>query len=126
MLREQKDACPALLSKAVQDMLKLIDGSRVVQVGAPSYFAGGIETAGIDEVTSWLVTGQAAVDGNPAMCRIHISDLCNIGRRDERLVEIDQRVADQWRHDRVRRAVKDPHFRIEHRFRRGDVSGCGR
>jgi hypothetical protein len=44
MLREQHDACPAVLAKAVEDMLRILDGARVVRVAASSYFSGGIET----------------------------------------------------------------------------------
>ncbi len=44
MLREQRDACPAILSKAVEEMLRIIDGARVERVSASGYFSGGIET----------------------------------------------------------------------------------
>jgi hypothetical protein len=44
LLRADLAACPARLSKAVEEMLRLIDGNRVVQVAASSYFRGGIET----------------------------------------------------------------------------------
>lgn len=44
MLREQCDACPAILAKATEDMLRIIDGARIERVSANSYFTGGIET----------------------------------------------------------------------------------
>ena len=44
MLREQRDACPAILAKAVEEMLRIIDGVRIERVTASSYFSGGIET----------------------------------------------------------------------------------
>ena len=44
MLREQTNACPALLDRAVEELLRFVDGNRVVPVEASSYFAGGIET----------------------------------------------------------------------------------
>ena len=44
MLREQRDACPAILAKAVEEMLRIIDGARIERVTASSYFSGGIET----------------------------------------------------------------------------------
>ena len=44
LLREQIDACPAVLGKAIEEMLRIVDGTRVVRVDVASYFAGGIET----------------------------------------------------------------------------------
>lgn len=44
MLREQAEACPALLQRAVQQMFELIDGNRVVFVSAGEFFSGGVET----------------------------------------------------------------------------------
>lgn len=44
MLREQRDACPALLDKAIEEMLRILDGARIERVSASSYFSGGIET----------------------------------------------------------------------------------
>jgi hypothetical protein len=43
-LREQIEACPQLLAKAREEMLRLIDGNRVEPLEVASYFAGGIET----------------------------------------------------------------------------------
>jgi hypothetical protein len=44
LLRADLHACPGLLNKAVEEMLRLVDGNRVVCVSAVSYFTGGIET----------------------------------------------------------------------------------
>jgi hypothetical protein len=44
LLRAELDACPGLLDRAIEEMLRLLDGERVVRVSASSYFAGGIET----------------------------------------------------------------------------------
>ncbi|MFW6031155.1 MAG: BREX system P-loop protein BrxC, partial [Myxococcota bacterium] len=44
MLREQRDACSAVLAKAIEEMLRIIDGARIERVTASSYFSGGIET----------------------------------------------------------------------------------
>ena len=44
MLREQHDACLAILAKAIEHMLRIIDGTRIERVSATSYFRGGIET----------------------------------------------------------------------------------
>ena len=44
MLREQCDACPVILAKAIEEMLRIIDGARIERVNATSYFSGGIET----------------------------------------------------------------------------------
>ena len=44
MLREQGDSCPTLLAKAIEEMLRIIDGARIERVSASSYFIGGIET----------------------------------------------------------------------------------
>jgi hypothetical protein len=38
------NACVGLLNKTVEEMLRLVDGNRVVPVTAASYFSGGIET----------------------------------------------------------------------------------
>lgn len=43
-MRADLAACPGFLSKAVEEMLRLVDGNRVVCVAASSYFSGGIET----------------------------------------------------------------------------------
>ena len=44
LLRADFNARAGLLSKAVEDMARLVDGSRVVRVTASSYFSGGVET----------------------------------------------------------------------------------
>lgn len=44
LLRADLHACPERLNKAVEEMLHLVDGNRVVRVTASSYFTGGIET----------------------------------------------------------------------------------
>ena len=44
LLRADFNACPGLLSKAVEEMLRLVDGNRVVRITASSYFSGGIDT----------------------------------------------------------------------------------
>ncbi len=42
-LRADLDACPVRRDKAIEELMRLIDGNRVVKVSASSYFAGGIE-----------------------------------------------------------------------------------
>lgn len=44
MLRADLHACVGLLDRAIEEMLRLIDGGRVVRVAASGYFSGGIET----------------------------------------------------------------------------------
>jgi len=44
LLREQIEACPRLLSKVTEEMLRMIDGNRVEPLEVAGYFAGGIET----------------------------------------------------------------------------------
>jgi len=44
LLRSDLAACSGRLSTAVEEMLRLVDGARVVRVAASSYFSGGIET----------------------------------------------------------------------------------
>ena len=44
LLRSDLAACSGRLSTAVEEMLRLVDGSRIVRVTASSYFSGGIET----------------------------------------------------------------------------------
>jgi hypothetical protein len=44
LVREQIQACPQLLAKAREEMLRLIDGNRVEPLDVATYFAGGIET----------------------------------------------------------------------------------
>ncbi len=42
-LRADLDACPVRRDKAIEELMRVIDGSRVVKVSASSYFAGGVE-----------------------------------------------------------------------------------
>ena len=44
LLREQIEACPQLLAKAREGMLRILDGNRVEPLDVASYFAGGMET----------------------------------------------------------------------------------
>ena len=44
LLRSDLAACSGRLSSAVEEMLRLVDGNRLVRVAASSYFSGGIET----------------------------------------------------------------------------------
>ena len=44
LLRADFHACPGLLSQAIEETLRHVDGNRVVRVTASSYFSGGIET----------------------------------------------------------------------------------
>jgi hypothetical protein len=44
MLREQTSACGELLNKAIEVMLRLVDGNRVVRISVSGYFSGGIES----------------------------------------------------------------------------------
>jgi hypothetical protein len=44
LLRADVHACPGLLSQAIEEALRHVDGNRVVRVTASSYFSGGIET----------------------------------------------------------------------------------
>ncbi|MFW5878575.1 MAG: hypothetical protein ACOCVR_02050, partial [Myxococcota bacterium] len=43
LLRAETDACPGALSKAIEEMLRIIDGNRLVRISASGYFSGGIE-----------------------------------------------------------------------------------
>ena len=43
-LRSDLDACPARLGKAVEELLLLQEGARLVKVNVGSYFSGGIES----------------------------------------------------------------------------------
>lgn len=43
-LRSDTDACKGRLDKAVESMMKILDGNRLVSVQASSFFKGGIET----------------------------------------------------------------------------------
>lgn len=44
LIRAEIDAAPIRLNEAVEEMLRILDGQRVVKVSASSYFRGGIET----------------------------------------------------------------------------------
>jgi len=44
LLRADAEACPARFSKAIEDMMVMLDGQRVVQVRASKFCMGGIET----------------------------------------------------------------------------------
>ena len=44
LLRSDLDACSSRLSSTVEEMLRVIDGNRIVCVSASNYFSGGIET----------------------------------------------------------------------------------
>ncbi|MEL7641062.1 MAG: BREX system P-loop protein BrxC [Solidesulfovibrio sp.] len=44
LLRADVHACPGLLNQAIEEVLRYVDGTRVVRVTASSYFSGGIET----------------------------------------------------------------------------------
>ena len=44
LLRSDLAACSGRLSSAVEEMLRIVDGNRLVSVAASSYFSGGIET----------------------------------------------------------------------------------
>ena len=45
LIRIEVDAAPIRLNETVEEMLRIVDGQRVVKVSASSYFRGGIETA---------------------------------------------------------------------------------
>jgi len=44
VLRSDLDACPTRLAKAVEEMMRILDGQRLVTLQAATYFSGGIET----------------------------------------------------------------------------------
>ena len=44
VLRADLDACPTRLAKAEEEMMRILDGQRLVTLQAASYFSGGIET----------------------------------------------------------------------------------
>ena len=54
LLRSELAACSARLSNAVEDMLRLVDGNRIVRIVASNYFSGGIET---EEQLNQAMTG---------------------------------------------------------------------
>jgi hypothetical protein len=43
-LRSDLDACPARLSRAVEELLQIQEGTRLVKISVDSYFSGGIES----------------------------------------------------------------------------------
>jgi hypothetical protein len=43
-VRSDYDAMTSRLNKAVEDMMRLVDGNRVVRVSVSGFFAGGVET----------------------------------------------------------------------------------
>ena len=43
-LRSDCDAATSRLNKAVEDMMRLVDGNRVVRVSVSGFFSGGVET----------------------------------------------------------------------------------
>ena len=56
-IRADHDACQGRLTKAVEGILKLIDGNRIISVSASSYFSGGVETEEqLDQALSGLKT----------------------------------------------------------------------
>ena len=44
LLRADIDACPGRLQRAIEEMMRLIDGNRVVRLDVGKFFSGGIET----------------------------------------------------------------------------------
>jgi hypothetical protein len=44
LLRSDLDACPVHLNKAIEEMMRIVDGNRVVSISISSFFIGGIET----------------------------------------------------------------------------------
>lgn len=44
LLRAERQACASVLAKAVEDLLRLVDGNRIVRVTISGFFSGGIET----------------------------------------------------------------------------------
>lgn len=44
-VRAEAEAAPSRLAKAIEEMLRMLDGNRLVQVRTSSYFSGGVETA---------------------------------------------------------------------------------
>jgi len=57
LLRSDLAACSGRLSSAVEEMLRLVDGNRIVRVTASSYFSGGIETE-----EQWDLVGELGAD----------------------------------------------------------------
>jgi len=44
LLREELDACSSRLKKTIEEMMRITDGQRIIQVSAADFFKGGIET----------------------------------------------------------------------------------
>ena len=44
LLRSDSEACSVRLATAIEEMLRIVDGNRIVRVGAADYFKGGIES----------------------------------------------------------------------------------
>jgi hypothetical protein len=44
LLRADTDACPSRLQRAIAEMMRFVDGNRLVSVSAASFFKGGVET----------------------------------------------------------------------------------
>lgn len=44
LLRSDTDACPGRTQKVIEEMLRLIEGSRLVRLDVSTFFSGGIET----------------------------------------------------------------------------------
>lgn len=44
-IRAETEACPARLARAIEEMLAILDGQRLVRVRIATWFSGGIETA---------------------------------------------------------------------------------
>ena len=62
-LRSDRDAASGRLDKAVEEMIRLVDGNRVVRVSAAGFFSGGVET---EEQL------EAAINGLKDECERHI------------------------------------------------------
>ena len=62
-LRSDCDAVTSRLNKAVEDMVRLVDGNRVVRLSVSDFFAGGVET---EEQL------EAALKGLKEACERHI------------------------------------------------------
>ncbi len=62
-LRADRDAASSRLNKAVEEMMRLVDGNRLVRVSAAGFFSGGVET---EEQL------EAAINGLKEECERHI------------------------------------------------------
>ncbi len=62
-MRSDRDAASNRLNKAVEEMMRLMDGARVVRVHAADFFSGGVET---EEQLG------AAIEGLREECERHI------------------------------------------------------